>query len=219
MTPTEFLLFIKGPAFTIAMLIFVVGMSIRLAEILMLGRKANLAEAKGPEFTAGIKTIGRRMLPDPGSWKKSSFSIVSAYAFHIGFFVVLFFFVPHILLFDSIFGLRWPGLPTPVVDAFAVITLASMIAVLITRLTDPVKKFLSGFDDYLAWTVTFLPVLTGYLAYHRLIFTPEQLLALHILSFEILLITFPFTKLTHSFTFVLARWYNGAIAGYKGVQS
>ena len=26
-------------------------------------------------------------------------------------------------------------------------------------------------------------------------------------------------KLSHAFTLWLARWYNGAIAGYKGIQS
>jgi nitrate reductase gamma subunit len=43
-------------------------------------------------------------------------------------------------------------------------------------------------------------------------------LALHILSVELLLIVIPFTKLMHLFTFALARWYNGAIAGRKGVK-
>lgn len=219
MTATEFLLFVKGPAFTFAIVVFVVGMLLRFGEILLLGRKANLAEAKGSEFSAGMRTIGKRMVPDPDTWKKSSFFVVASYLFHIGFFVVLFLFVPHILLFKSVFGLQWPGLPTPIVDAFAVITIASLIAVLISRINDPIKKFLTGFGDYFAWLVTFLPVLTGYLAYHRLLLTPEQLLALHILSFEVLMVVFPFTKLTHAFTLFLARWYNGAISGYKGVQS
>ena len=43
--------------------------------------------------------------------------------------------------------------------------------------------------------------------------------ALHILSVELLMVLFPFTKLSHAFTLWIARWYNGAIAGYKGVQS
>ncbi|MCB1755006.1 MAG: hypothetical protein KDJ38_05765 [Gammaproteobacteria bacterium] len=219
MTSTEFLLFVKGPAFTFAVLVFVIGMIIRLAEILMLGRKQNLAEPKGSEFSHGLKTIGLRMIPDKQTWRHSTFFIVTSYVFHIGFFVVLFLFVPHILLFDSVFGFKWPGLPTPVVDAFAIVTIASMIAILVNRFTDPVKRFLSHFEDYLVWAVTFLPLLTGYLAYHRLIFKPDQLLAMHILSFELLLVLFPFTKLSHAFTLFFARWYNGAIAGFKGVQS
>jgi nitrate reductase gamma subunit len=44
-------------------------------------------------------------------------------------------------------------------------------------------------------------------------------LGLHILSVELLLVVFPFTKLMHALTFVIARWFNGAIAGRKGVQS
>ena len=36
---------------------------------------------------------------------------------------------------------------------------------------------------------------------------------------EIFLIVLPFTKLTHMFTAFIARWYNGAIFGRKGVQS
>ncbi len=36
---------------------------------------------------------------------------------------------------------------------------------------------------------------------------------------ELLMIVFPFTKLMHAFTIFLARWYNGAISGFRGVQS
>jgi len=31
------------------------------------------------------------------------------------------------------------------------------------------------------------------------------------------LVVFPFTKLMHALTFAVSRWYNGAIAGRKGV--
>ena len=46
-----------------------------------------------------------------------------------------------------------------------------------------------------------------------------QMLAVHILSVELLLIVLPFTKLIHMFTLFLSRWYNGAMAGRKGVAS
>ena len=61
--------------------------------------------------------------------------------------------------------------------------------------------------------------MTGYLAYHRLIHPYQLVLGLHILSVEVLMVAFPFTKLMHAFTFILARWYNGAMAGRRGVQS
>jgi nitrate reductase gamma subunit len=43
------------------------------------------------------------------------------------------------------------------------------------------------------------------------------MLALHILSVEILLIFLPFTKLFHAFTVFGSRWYIGKINGHRGV--
>ena len=47
MNEIEFLSWVRGPAFQVASIIFVAGVIIRIAEILMLGRKSNLAEGKG----------------------------------------------------------------------------------------------------------------------------------------------------------------------------
>jgi nitrate reductase gamma subunit len=60
---------------------------------------------------------------------------------------------------------------------------------------------------------------TGYIAFHRVGMPAPTLIAIHILSVELLMIVFPFTKLMHAFTLFLARWYNGAISGYRGVES
>jgi nitrate reductase gamma subunit len=43
------------------------------------------------------------------------------------------------------------------------------------------------------------------------------MLALHILSAEILLVVLPFTKLFHAFTLFGSRWYNGSANARKGV--
>jgi len=80
-------------------------------------------------------------------------------------------------------------------------------------------RYLSRFQDYLVWLVTILPLVTGYLAFHRIALTPQHLIGLHIASVELLMVVFPFTKLMHAFTLFIARYYNGAIAGYKGVNS
>ena len=98
-------------------------------------------------------------------------------------------------------------------------TIVALVASLVHRLAHPVKKHISTFEDYLVWTATFLPLLTGYIAYHRLIDPYPLALGLHILSVEFFLILLPFTKLTHIFTAFIARWFNGATFGRKGVQS
>jgi nitrate reductase gamma subunit len=220
MSETELLLWVRGPALQIATVIFLLGIVVRIAEILMLGRKKNLAEARGSAVAGGLRTIFSRSVPDRGTLQRSTFNVVAGYLFHIGFFVVLFLFAPHILLFDDVMGVSWPSLPTPVIDATAVVTMIALLAVLVHRLLDPVMRFLSRFQDYLVWLVTILPVVTGYLAFHRVgVAPPPILMVVHILSVELLMVVFPFTKLMHAFTLFMARFYNGAIAGYKGVNS
>ena len=219
MTETEFLLWVRGPALQIATIVFVLGIVVRILQMVMLGRKANLAEARGSALAGGLRTMVTRSVPDRGTFQRSTFTIVSGYIFHIGLFVTIFLYAPHILLIDEVFGVSWPALPTPVVDATAVVTIIALLAVLIHRIKDPVMRFLSGFSDYLVWLVTFLPLFTGYIAFHRIGLSPPMLIALHILSVELLMVVFPFTKLMHTFSLFIARYYNGAIAGYKGVHS
>ena len=220
MSETALLLWVRGPALQIATVIFLLGVMVRIFEILALGRKANLAEARGSAVAGGLRTIFTRMIADRGTLKRSTFNVVAGYIFHIGLFVALFFFAPHILLFHYVLGVRWPALPTPVVDAATIVTIIALLAVLMHRLMHPVMRFLSGFQDYLVWLVTFLPMVTGYLAFHRVdVLPPPTLMAVHILSVELLMVIFPFTKLMHAFTLFMARYYNGAIAGYKGVNS
>ena len=220
MNEIEFLSWVRGPGFQIATVIFVAGIIIRLGEILLLGRKANLAEAKGSEMSSGMRTIASRMLPpDKETFKRSTFTITAGYIFHIGLFVTIFLFAPHVLLIQDVVGIGWPSLPSQIVDAFTVVSIIALLAILINRMTNKVLRYLSGPGDYIVWFVTIAPLLTGYLAFHRLGGSPVMMLALHILSVELLMVLFPFTKLMHTFTLFLARWYNGAISGYRGVES
>ncbi len=219
MNEVDFLQWVKGPAFSIAMFVFVAGLVLRLFEILSLGRKVNYAVPKGDPMQGGLREIFRRSVPDKATFQRSMLTIVAGYVFHIGLFVVIFLLAAHIALLKSVIGFGWPNLSTPVVDAFAVVTMLTLLAVLAHRLQHPVKRFLSTPTDYVVWAATFVPLLTGYMAYHHLLLSPQMMLGLHILSVEFLLVVFPFTKLTHTFTLFLSRWYNGASMGLRGVKS
>jgi len=219
MTGIDLLTFARGTAFNWALGVLIFGLLLRMFEMLSLGRKPDLSEPRAVKVGSGLRTLFTRSLPPPGMVKRSPVTYVGGYVFHIGFALVLLLFVPHIEVFRAVLGLHWPGLPTPVIDAIAVASMAAMLIVLIHRLTDKVKRFLSGFGDYLAWALTFLPLLTGYLALHHLLFDYTWMLALHILSVEALMVLLPFTKLTHTVTVFFARWYNGEAFARKGVAS
>jgi hypothetical protein len=75
----------------------------------------------------------------------TAFGEVMGYAFHIGFLLALFFYVPHVLFFADIArglfgtdlygltGLNWPTLPNGVVTLLSAISIAALVAVLIHR--------------------------------------------------------------------------------------
>ncbi len=215
----DFLIWTRGTGFNIAIAIFIFGVLIRVLEILLLGRKADYSEPRGTQWGPGLKTIISRSLVDKGTLNRSPFVVVVGYIWHIGFFICLLLFVPHIELINASLGIKWPGLPSPVLDAAAAVTMFSMLAILWHRMTHPVMKFLSTYEDYLVWLLSFLPLLSGYIAYHRMINPYPMALGLHLLTVELLLVVFPFTKLMHAFTLFLARWYTGAMMGRKGVES
>jgi len=217
---TSLLMWAKGTGLEWATIIMLLGLAVRVVQILILGRAEDLSEARNPDvLSSGLKTIGRRFLPPQGMFEKGIFVYVSGYIFHIGIFIILFFFIPHIEMIDGAIGISWPGFYSPFIDAVTVITLLTLVAIIINRRRNPVQRLLSTTEDYLAWLLTFLPLLTGYLAYHHMFLEYNLMLAIHVLSVEALMIAVPFSKLSHMVTLFFARWYNGAIAGRKGVES
>jgi len=215
----ELLLWMRGAGLQIASAVFVLGMSYRMLHLLMLGRKKSLAAARGSEWAGGLRTMWRRSFVLPRLSPRGKFTVVAGYLFHIGFFVTLFFLSQHIALFRAVFGFGWPALPRGAIDIAAVLSIAAMIALLAHRLVDPVKRLLSDFQDYLTWALSFLPLLTGFMLLREIGFEYVTLLTLHIASVELLLIVSPFTKLAHMFSTFIARWYNGAVNGFKGIQT
>lgn len=209
----------RGPGFDWALAIFVLGMLLRLLEVLSLGKKTDLSEGRGSGVQGGLRTIVTRTFPRPSVFMHEPLRIINGYVMHIGLFVVLFLYGPHIEIFETKMGLSWPALPTGIVDAMAVVTIFSLVVALALRLTNPVVKYLSTTGDYVVWLVTMLPVLTGYMAYNHMLLPYTEILALHILSVELLMVVAPFSKLTHMFSFALSRWYQGYQAGHRGVES
>jgi len=217
MNDLEFLTWVRGPALGFAISIFLLGLIWRLIEVFSLGRKKDLSAPRFRSGASGWHTIVRRSFAHELHTPAVLVSYVGGYVFHIGFFVVVLFFAPHIQLFKYAFGLSWPGLPSRLVDFIAVITILAMVIVLADRITKKVKRYLSNFGDYFAWAITFLPVLTGWMAVQHLMLPYTRMLAIHILCVEIFLVFFPFTKLLHGFATFGARWYNGDLNGRKGV--
>ena len=128
-------------------------------------------------------------------------------------------FTPHILFLGSLFGFTWPGVPSSLITVISVLTLSLFLAVLFRRVTNPVMRMLSNFDDYFSWFITALVIVTGIAATAHIGGPYQTLLAVHILSVDALLIWFPFGKLMHAFYIFPSRAINGALLARKGAVS
>jgi nitrate reductase gamma subunit len=217
MTVGDLLIWTRGPGLALALGILVFGVLLRLFEIYSLGRKSDLSPARQTTPGSGWRTVFTRSLPPAGMTARAPVTYFGGYVFHIGLAVTVFLSIPHIELLRGLFGISWPGLPTPVVDAVAVVAMIGLLAVLASRLTNTVKRLLSTFQDYFVWLLTLLPLLTGYMAYHHLLLDYPLMLALHILSAELLIALLPFTKLFHAISVFVSRWYTGQMSARKGV--
>jgi nitrate reductase gamma subunit len=211
--------FARGPGLYWSLLIMVGGILLRLTGALLLHRVRPLSKPRSTHtLWAGVRTVFTRSWLAPAFQQRAMVQLVTGYVMHIGLFVVLLLFIPHIEFIEGLTGLSWPGLPNDLITLAAAITLAVMLFLLIQRLTHPVLRLISTPDDYLSWLVTFLPLVTGVMVYGHLWFRYETLLALHILSVELLFIWLPFGKLMHLFTFIPSRAQEGVKFERRGVR-
>jgi len=213
--------FARGPALEIAFAVFVFGVLWRLGSLLLLpwARDRSIRRADAPSSVSGaVRGFVRHLWPRKIYANVTLLTTVNGYVFHIGLAIIVFAMAQHILFLQGLFGVSWPALPARVIEVVAVITLASLFAALVHRLTNPVLRLISTFNDYFTWFVTILPVITGLVAVSHLWAPYETLLAIHILSVALLLIWFPFGKLMHAFLVFLTRSETGIFYSRRGVE-
>lgn len=210
----------RGPALQVSVYLLIAGTLWRVLGIWLLGNKPDYSEARGfGGLRAALKVIYTRSFTAPAFKKYTAYGKTLGYALHIGLFVTVFLFVPHILFFKGLFGITWPGLPNSAIFFIGVLTVAVGIALLIRRLTSPVLRLISNFDDYFSWFVTMAPLITGLIIPIRFGVRYETLLAIHILSVALLLAWLPFGKLGHAFLIFFSRGTTGAILERRGART
>jgi nitrate reductase gamma subunit len=210
--------FARGPAIHAALIIFVAGILLRMFGVLALTRGADLSRPRDAFGNfKGYRMVFSRFWPKDEFRTSVRYQTVVAYLFHLGTLGVVIGIVPHIEFITSLTGLSWPGLPNWIGVALGTIALASLIALIMRRISKP-AIYNSTFGDYLTWVIMALPLLTGLMAFAHVGARYETMLALHILSAALLFAYFPFSKLMHSIWFVFSRAQSGIAYAHKGVR-
>ncbi|MDJ0710528.1 MAG: nitrate reductase [Woeseiaceae bacterium] len=216
----DLLEFARGPALQVAAYILVAGTIWRIVGILLLKEKPDYSEprARGG-LGAALKVIYTRSFTAKPFKAATLYPKMMAYVMHLGLFAVVFLFVPHIMFFEGFLGFSWPGLPNNAIYVLGVASVVSSVALLVRRLTSPVLKLISNFDDYFSWFVATLPLVTGLIIPLRIGLRYEDLLAVHILSVVLLMIWLPFGKLGHTFLVFVTRGTTGMVFERRGART
>jgi nitrate reductase gamma subunit len=211
MTSVEF---VEGPLWYIASGVFVLGVAWRLTGLLLIGRAKDMSISRRSPMAGAVKAVLLHSLPHGGNLSLTVYHFVSGYLFHLGLFAVLLLAAPHVAFINErVIALPWPAMPRWAFIIAAEAAFAGLILLYVRRLIDPVTRQLSDADDHIGTWLTFVAMLTGCLALQE---AHAGLRALHMLSVEALLIYFPFGRLMHAFTFLLARANTGATFGRRG---
>lgn len=210
--------FASGPALNTAIGVFIVGTIWRLLFLLRMKKRVDKSDPRdGNARLGGLWMIASRSINHGPVTDRIKAPIANAYLMHAVLAIVLFAAEAHIELVQNTFGFGWPFLPALVVRISTIVLLVTIAVTIYRRLRHPVLKLLSNFDDWFSLLITALVVVTGLVA--ALAAEPKDgLLAAHILSFDLLLIWFPFGKLMHAFLIFGSRYSTGVAFAHKGAR-
>jgi len=224
-TAVGLLEFARGPALWASLAVLLAGSLWRIIGILRLGATPDLSEPRSTRLLAGaMRGIFARMIPRAEFRRRAKLGVWNGYVYHLGLAAIVFGYLPHIRFVERLTGLAWPPLPEPLVYVCVGLTFLSLFVALLERVTDPVRRLLSGFDDYSSWFVVMLPLATGMVTIQQS-YAPGAApapaldplpLAIHLLSVELLLLWLPFGKLAHAFLVFASRGVTGAALARKG---
>jgi nitrate reductase gamma subunit len=218
----DLLSFARGPALKVAIGVFFIGVVWRIVSFMLLRIRREYSHPRSSLLryvSVGLFATASRSWPHPQFIKRTGAGEALGYSYHMGLFAIILAYGPHIAFLGAFLGFTWPGLPSSVITGIAVVTATLFVGVLYRRVTSPVMRMISNFDDYFTWCITMLVLATGLAASAHLGARYETLLAIHILSVDALLIWFPFGKLMHAFYIMPSRALNGAILARKGAAT
>lgn len=206
----DFYSFVAGPLLWISIITFIIGSFIRAALFLVVSMQKDKIIYKHFKWKYILITFIRWLLPLNKDVVKNPVFTVVGYVFHICLIVVPVWYSGHIILWEeSRFELYWTPLPDGLADWMTLIFLAIALFFLLRRIFSADIRLISGCADYLLLIITALPFLTGYFLTHGTLdsigFLGDNMMLLHMLSGELMLILIPFTKLSHFILFFFSR--------------
>jgi nitrate reductase gamma subunit len=204
--------FIRGPLVWVAFIVFFGGTIFQIFRFLSLTKEQPVSKLTPGPGRIIPKRADNEDKRDWGMWLKLSIAGVNPFmtivssVFHVLLIVMPIFVLGHNILFDNAFGFSLPSLSEGVGDFLTIIVILCAGIFLYRRLFVGRVKAITTWSDYLFLFLAAAPFVTGFLAYHQIIENYRLVIALHILSGELMLMAVPFTKFVHMIYLIVFRF-------------
>ncbi|MEW6674960.1 MAG: TmcC family electron transfer complex membrane anchor subunit [Nitrospirota bacterium] len=205
--------FVRGPLIWASFIIFIGGSLYRIISVLSLAKKDKIVYPY-MSLKYSLRSILHWIIPFASTnMRKRSTITTVAFLFHICLILTPVFLIAHNTLWYESWKIRWWTISEVMADIMTLTVIFCSLLLLIRRITSPEVRFVTSTSDYIMLAIATVPFITGFLAHHQLFLPYKPMVILHILSGEIMLITIPFTRLSHMFFFWLTRAYMGSDFG------
>jgi nitrate reductase gamma subunit len=150
--------------------------------------------------------------------KNHPFVTTAYFSMHVTLFAMPVFISSHIFFWRQPTSAGLWAISDRIADVMTVIFIASILFIAVRRAVAPEVRIITTVGDYLLLALISAMFITGYMAYHRwiaLAINYKDILILHILLGELLMILIPFTKLGHMILFFFTRAITGVEFGAR----
>ncbi|MBU1053310.1 MAG: respiratory nitrate reductase subunit gamma [Proteobacteria bacterium] len=205
--------FVSGPMVWASFILFAAGCIYRFISMALLARKKDPFIYNYMSPYHALRSVFHWLTPfGSESMKKQPVFTTVAFAFHICIILAPLFLFAHIILIKQSWNISWWFISDTTADIMTVIVIASCVYFLIRRIVRPEVKYLTSASDFIILALVAAPFITGFWTYHQ--FAGYNIMGiLHILSGEIMLVSIPFTRLSHMLFFPISRGYMGSEFG------
>jgi len=205
--------FITGPLAWAAFIVFIAGSLYRLINMFYLVNKKEKFIYTYMSFKYSFRSIFHWIIPfATTNWKMHPVLTIVTFAFHICLIITPVFLLSHAILWDESWNISLWSLSDGVADIMTLIVVGSCIFFLVRRLVLQEVQYVTSASDYVILAIVAAPFVTGFIAYHQWV-NYQFFMILHIISGEIMLVSIPFTRLSHMLFSPFTRAYMGSEFG------
>jgi len=204
--------FVSGPLIWIAFIVFVGGMIYQFVSMLRLAKKDKVVYPY-LNLKYGLRSLLHWTVPFASKNMRVRYeTTIVTFAFHLCLILVPILLAAHVAMFAFAWGPQWATISDRTADWLTVTVILALVFFVARRWMLPEVRFVTSWSDYLLVVVILAPFLTGFIAHHQWL-DYETMVVLHMISGAAMLMTIPFTRLSHMLFFPFTRAYMGSEFG------